>query len=119
MYARRTSSCRRVGRRFAISRPSGTQRATNIPRRPHLLERESGPGPQVGQAGATPLAATTDGYPEPLREDRPEAVRDGRIGEVESGLPEATHLNPLEERLCEQLTALTTVGGRPRPAEVP
>ena len=28
MYVRRTSSCRRVGRCFAISRPSGTRRAT-------------------------------------------------------------------------------------------
>jgi hypothetical protein len=27
MYARSTSSCRRVGRCIAISRPSGTQRA--------------------------------------------------------------------------------------------
>ena len=56
----------------------------------------------MGQAGPTPLAPTTYGYPEALWEDGTEAVRDGRVGEVEPGLPEASHLDPLEARLCQQ-----------------
>ena len=69
--------------------------------------------------GSNPLAPTTYGYSEPLWEDGAEAVRDGRVGEVESGLPEASHLDPFEERLREHLAPLTAIGGCPCPAEIP
>ncbi len=52
---------------------------------------------------ATPLAPTTYGYSELLRQHRGEAVTDGVVGEMRGHLLQPQHLDPLEEGVGHQL----------------